>query len=91
MADNAGKEKSSVDWKGVVELVKDGVEFAEKIVGGRNALIAGTVGLTLGIGIGAMVSKPSAEECAAYVSKAQSDRSSEALRKWLERPVKGGF
>lgn len=90
MSSNTEKE-SRTNWKDVVELVKDGVEFAEKIVGGRNALIAGTVGLTLGIGIGAMVSSPSDAECAAYVAKQQVDRSNEALRKFLEAPVRGGF
>lgn len=91
MADNAGKEKSGVDWKGVVELVKDGIDFAEKIVGGRNALIAGTVGLTLGVGLGAMMTKPDAKECAEYMAQQQADRSRDALRKFLEAPVKGGF
>ena len=91
MTDNTEKEKSRPDSKGVIEFVKDGLELAERIVGGRNAMIAGTVGLLIGGGIGTMVAKPSAEECAAYVSMAQSDRSREALRKWLEQPVKGGF
>ena len=90
MSSNTEKE-TRTNWKDVVELVKDGIEFAEKIVGGRNALIAGTVGLTLGIGIGAMASSPSDAECAAYVAKQQTDRSKEALRKFLEAPVRGGF
>lgn len=91
MSDNTGKDKSRPDWKGVVELVKDGIGFAEKIVGGRNALIAGTVGLTLGVGLGAMMTKPDAKDCAEYMVKEQSDRSREALRKFLEAPVRGGF
>lgn len=91
MSGNTEKEKSRVDWKRVVELVKDGVDFAEKIVGGRNALIAGTVGLTLGVGLGVMMTKPDAEECAQYMVKEQSDRQRDALRKFLEAPVRGGF
>lgn len=91
MSGNTEKEKSRTNWQDVVELVKDGIDFAEKVVGGRNALIAGTVGLTLGIGIGAMVSKPSDKECAEYVAKQKADRADDALRKFLEAPVRGGF
>lgn len=91
MSDNAGKENSGRDWKGVIEFVKDGLELVEKLVGGRNALVAGTVGLVLGGGIATVVVKPSVDECAAYAAHQQSDRSREALRKFLEAPVRGGF
>lgn len=91
MADNTGKENSGRDWKGAIEFVKDGLELVEKLVGGRNALVAGTVGLMLGGGVASVVVKPSAEECAAYANQAQSDRSREALRKFLEAPARGGF
>lgn len=91
MSENAGKENSGRDWKGAVEFVKDGLELVEKLVGGRNALVAGTVGLVLGGGVATMVVEPSDEACAAYVAQKQADRADEALRKFLSVPVRGGF
>lgn len=85
------KEKSRPDVKGVVEFIKDGLELVEKLVGGRNAMVAGTVGLLIGGGVGAVVVQPSEAECAEYVAKQQSDRSREALEKFLRAPVTGGF
>lgn len=90
MPENAEK-KSGWNWKDAVDLLKDGIELAEKVVGGRNALIAGTAGLALGVGLGVMVSIPSDKECAEYVAKQQADRSREALEKFLRAPVRGGF
>lgn len=63
------KEKKGIDWKSVLEVVKDGVELAEKVVGGKNALIAGAVGLAVGFGLGAAVSSPSDTECAEFIAK----------------------
>lgn len=85
------KEKSRPDVKGVVELIKDSLDLVERLVGGRNALVAGTVGLLIGGGVGTVVAKPSDKECAEYVAQKQADRSREALRKFLEAPVRGGF
>lgn len=85
------EEKGRFTWKDAVELLKDGVEFAEKIVGGRNALIAGVVGLTIGIGIGAKVIGPSDEACAEHILQKQAERQREALKKFLSAPARGGF
>lgn len=85
------KEKSRPDVKGVVEFIKDGLELVEKLVGGRNAMVAGTVGLLIGGGVGAVAVQPSDAKCAEYVAKQQSDRQDEALRKFLSAPVRGGF
>lgn len=91
MSENAEKRDSGRDWKSVVEFVKDGLDLVEKIVGGRNALIAGAAGFALGVGVAATFVQPSDEACAEYVAQKNADRSREALIKFLKAPVRGGL
>lgn len=81
-------EKKKFDWGKAVELLKDGVDLAGKIVGGRNALIAGTAGLAIGFGAGALLASPSQENCQTYYQE-QAKKQNDARREWLLRRSTG--
>lgn len=89
MAEEKSKSESRFSWKDAIDLLKDGVEFAEKIVGGRNALVAGATGIAIGFAIGALTVSPSDSKCADYF-KEQAAKENEALMKFLKSPVHKG-
>lgn len=84
-------EKKGFDWGKAVELLKDGVDLAEKVVGGRNALIAGAAGLALGFTVGAITVSPSDSKCATFYKEKLTKNSGddELWRKWLTRRSSG--
>ncbi|GAB1394108.1 hypothetical protein MASR1M60_22720 [Rhodocyclaceae bacterium] len=45
---------------------KVAVDLLGKVIGGRNALIAGVIGLAVGFGMGALTVTPSDSKCAEY-------------------------
>jgi hypothetical protein len=84
-------EKKGFDWGKAVELLKDGVDLAEKVVGGRNAFIAGAAGLALGFTVGAITVSPSDSKCATFYKKELNKNSGddELWQKWLKRRSSG--
>ncbi|WP_415033322.1 hypothetical protein [Azonexus sp.] len=77
------QEKKKFDWGTAIDIAKTGLEFAEKVVGGRNILIASAAGLALGVAVGAITASPSESACKEYTIKQQDNN--EQFKEWLRK------
>jgi len=85
------KEKNWLTLEKAIDLVKDGIDIAERILGGKRALIAGATGLVIGFGAGVMLGPVSEKDCAPHVAEAIKRQSDDGLKNWIKGPKTSGW